>query len=210
MRQVDLAAPLRGHGLPHPGTHMAGWGRSRSLDEVRLTRIRRRQIGFVFQSFNLLPTLTAVENTALPLMLDGVAPDIAKRKATGLLERVGLRHRLGHYPQQLSEARCSGSASPGRYATPRCWFWLTSPPGIWIPPTAPMSWNCLRDLNRSLGVTVLLATHSAEMAAASQRSIAHGGWQDRVRAAGFGTRSDRWSGMSPCPQSPALLSRGPC
>ena len=73
-----------------------------SLDEVRLTRIRRRQIGFVFQSFNLLPTLTAVENTALPLMLDGVNPEMAKRKATGLLERVGLRHRLGHYPQQLS------------------------------------------------------------------------------------------------------------
>ena len=142
-----------------------------SLDEVRLTRIRRRQIGFVFQSFNLLPTLTAVENTALPLMLDGVAPEMAKRKATGLLERVGLGHRLGHYPQQLSGGEMQRVGIARAVCHAPLLVLADEPTGNLDSANGADVLELLRDLNRSLGVTVLLATHSAEMAAASQRVL---------------------------------------
>ena len=142
-----------------------------SLDDASLTRIRRRRIGFVFQSFNLLPTLTAVENTALPLMLDGVAPDIAKRKATGLLERVGLRHRLGHYPQQLSGGEMQRVGIARAVCHAPLLVLADEPTGNLDSANGADVLKLLRELNRSLGVTVLLATHSAEMAAAGQRVL---------------------------------------
>ncbi|MEP7318362.1 MAG: ABC transporter ATP-binding protein, partial [Panacibacter sp.] len=73
-----------------------------SLDDDALTRLRRERIGFVFQFFNLLPTLTVLENAALPLMLAGQTTGAAESRAGALIERVGLSHRANHYPQQIS------------------------------------------------------------------------------------------------------------
>lgn len=142
-----------------------------SLDQGSLTRIRRRQIGFVFQSFNLLPTLSAVENTALPLMLDGVSPDAAKRKATALLERVGLRHRLGHFPQQLSGGEMQRVGIARAVCHDPLLLLADEPTGNLDSANGADVLELLRELNRSLGVTVLLATHSAELAAAGQRVL---------------------------------------
>ena len=171
MRQVDLAAPLRGHGLPHPGTHMAGWGRSREPGRGQPHPDPPPADRLCLPVFNLLPTLTAVENTALPLMLDGVAPDIAKRKATGLLERVGLGHRLGHYPQQLSGGELQRVGIARAVCHAPLLLLADEPTGNLDSANGADVLELLRDLNRSLGVTVLLATHSTEMAAASQRVL---------------------------------------
>jgi len=72
------------------------------LSDERLTELRRRKIGFVFQFFNLIPVLSAVENTALPVMLDGVRPAQARQTAAQWLTRLGLEDRLDHRPDQLS------------------------------------------------------------------------------------------------------------
>src|SRR5579863_2482548 len=73
-----------------------------SLDDDRRTRLRREKIGMIFQTFNLLPTLTAVENAALPLRLQGMRKHQAEERATAMLERVGLQVRAHHRPDELS------------------------------------------------------------------------------------------------------------
>jgi putative ABC transport system ATP-binding protein len=83
------------------------------LNDDQLTRVRRERIGFVFQFFNLLPTLTVMENVTLPMLLDGSDVNEAEKRARQLAERVGLGHRLRHYPQQLSGGpRGDSSACP--------------------------------------------------------------------------------------------------
>ena len=142
-----------------------------SLDEDRLTRVRRRHVGFVFQSFNLLPTLTALENTALPLMLDGVSPEVARRKAAGLLERLGLLHRLGHYPQQLSGGEMQRAGIARAVCHDPLLLLADEPTGNLDSANGAEVLELLQELNRSLGVTVLMATHSAGMAAAGRRVL---------------------------------------
>ena len=73
-----------------------------AMGDDDLTRVRREQVGFVFQFFNLLPTLTVSDNIALPCLLAGVRPDEAESRARALADRVGITHRLSHYPQQIS------------------------------------------------------------------------------------------------------------
>ncbi len=73
-----------------------------AMDDEALARLRRTEVGFVFQSFHLLPTLNATENAALPLLLDGVRESDARQRAEHLLETVGLGHRRGHFPEELS------------------------------------------------------------------------------------------------------------
>ena len=96
------------------------------LDERRLTRLRRDRVGFIFQSFNLLPTLTAAENIELPLAIAGRRPD------RDLLERVvealGLRDRLRRRPAELSGVSSSGSRPPAPWWAARRWSSPTSPP----------------------------------------------------------------------------------
>jgi putative ABC transport system ATP-binding protein len=72
------------------------------LDDTEITVMRRRHVGFIFQFFNLLPTLTAAENVALPLLLDGQSVKESTARATEILERVNMGHRAGHMPDQLS------------------------------------------------------------------------------------------------------------
>ena len=143
----------------------------KEVDEDGLTRIRRRQIGFVFQTFNLLPTLTALENVALPLMLDGVAPAIAKSKAENLVERVGLNHRLSHYPQQLSGGEMQRIGIARAVCHTPSLVLADEPTGNLDSSNGTQVLEVLRELNEALGVTLLLATHSSEIASASQRVL---------------------------------------
>ena len=90
-----LDVPTRGHYLLD-GVNV------RNLDELDLSRIRNRKIGFIFQSFNLLPRMSALANVELPLTYAGVHPKQRKARATAALERVGLAERLNHFPTELS------------------------------------------------------------------------------------------------------------
>ena len=105
-----LLGLLAGLDLPSSGDiSLAGHALAR-LDEDQRARVRAEHVGFVFQSFQLLDSLNALENVMLPLELEGRAD--ARERARHLLDRVGLGQRLGHYPRQLSGASSSASPSP--------------------------------------------------------------------------------------------------
>ncbi|MCP9949238.1 ABC transporter ATP-binding protein [Actinomadura madurae] len=125
--------------------------------EAALTRFRRQRIGFVFQQFNLLPTLTVMENTVLPLKLAGRRPDRAR--AREILERVGLGQRLGHLPAQLSGGQQQRVAIARALVTePRVVF-ADEPTGALDTRSARDVLSLLRESVRTFGQTVVMVTH---------------------------------------------------
>lgn len=141
------------------------------LGDDRLTEFRRRRIGFVFQFFNLLPTLTVMENIALPLMLDGRDPSVGEEKARELARRVGLDHRLGHYPQQLSGGEMQRAAIARAVIHQPTLLVADEPTGNLDSENGRKILQLLGELNRELNLTILMATHGEETAAAAKRVV---------------------------------------
>jgi putative ABC transport system ATP-binding protein len=142
-----------------------------TLDDNELTRVRRERIGFVFQFFNLLPTLTLLENVALPLLLGGERAAPAERAARALLERVGLGPRLTHYPQQLSGGELQRGAVARALVHRPALVVADEPTGNLDTGNGRRVIELLTELNRETGVTMLLATHAPEIAAAARRVV---------------------------------------
>ena len=141
------------------------------LDDPGLTRLRRSRIGFVFQFFNLLPTLTVAENVALPLLLAGVSKIKADGEASRWIDRVGLGSRRGHYPQQLSGGEMQRTALARAVAHQPALLLADEPTGNLDSTNSVRVLELLRELNGETGVAVLLATHSAEIAAGAKRVL---------------------------------------
>ena len=141
------------------------------LDDLGLTRLRRTRIGFVFQFFNLLPTLTVHENVALPLLLAGVSKAKAEADASRWIDRVGLAGRRGHYPQQLSGGEMQRAALARAVAHQPALLLADEPTGNLDSTNSIRVLELLRELNDETGVAVLLATHSAEIAAGAKRVL---------------------------------------
>lgn len=141
------------------------------LNDDQLTRLRRERIGFVFQFFNLLPTLTVMENITLPILLAGGDGNEAERRARQLAERVGLSHRLQHYPQQLSGGEMQRAAIARAVIHQPALLIADEPTGNLDSENGARVLDLLSQLNRELGLTILLATHSAETAAAAKRVV---------------------------------------
>ncbi len=142
------------------------------LDDDALTRLRRDRIGFVFQFFNLLPTLTIGDNIALPCLLAGMAAKAAETRAANLAARVGIGHRLSHYPQQVSGGEAQRAAIARALVHEPALVIADEPTGNLDSANGATVLALLAELNRDLGVTVLLATHAAEVAAAAGRTLA--------------------------------------
>jgi putative ABC transport system ATP-binding protein len=142
-----------------------------ALDDDALTRVRRTRIGFVFQFFNLLPTLTVAENIALPLMLAGARPAEAHARAAALAGRVGLEHRTGHYPQQLSGGEMQRTALARAVVHGPPLLVADEPTGNLDSVNGAQVMALLRELNESLGVSILMATHAPDVAAAAHRVL---------------------------------------
>lgn len=141
------------------------------LRDEALTRIRRERVGFVFQFFNLLPTLTVLENVALPLLLSGRSSGEAEREARGLLERVGLSGRLRHYPQQISGGEMQRAAVARALVHRPALVIADEPTGNLDSESGARVMALLTELNRETGVTMLLATHAADVAATARRVV---------------------------------------
>jgi len=139
-------------------------------DDV-LTRIRRERVGFVFQFFNLLPTLTLLENVQLPLLLSGRRPSSAEPAARALLERVGLAARLQHYPPQLSGGELQRGAVARALIHGPALLVADEPTGNLDSENGERVLSLLVELNGETGVTMLLATHAADVAAAARRVV---------------------------------------
>ena len=112
------------------------------MADDQVTLFRRKKIGIVFQFFNLLPTLSALENVALPLVLDGRSKAEADHQAEILLSKIGLEKRQHHLPEELSGARSSASPWRGHSRSIRRFFSPTSRRAISIPKMAKRSWRC--------------------------------------------------------------------
>jgi len=142
-----------------------------TLDDEALTRVRRERVGFVFQFFNLLPTLTLADNICLPALLAGSHEREALQRARALAERVGITHRLGHYPQQVSGGEMQRAAIARALAHQPAVLIADEPTGNLDSANGAAVLALLTELNRETGVTVLLATHAPDVAAAAHRTL---------------------------------------
>ncbi len=140
------------------------------LSEDRMAEVRGRKIGFVFQSFQLIPTLTAEENVLLPAELAGAGPEVTRR-AKELLTRVGLADRLDHYPVQLSGGEQQRVALARAFITRPPILLADEPTGNLDGKTGQQVLELLLELNRGEGATLVLVTHDAALAAHADRVI---------------------------------------
>jgi len=140
-----------------------------SLDEEERAVLRGQLVGFVFQSFQLLPSLTALENVMLPIELKG--DSAAKEKATDLLGRVGLSERWHHYPNQLSGGEQQRIAIARAFATEARILFADEPTGNLDTATGAKIVELLFDLNKAFSTTLVLVTHDERLAARCDRQV---------------------------------------
>ena len=166
--KTTLLGLLAGLDRPSSGeVHLDGADLN-ALDEDARARLRGEKVGFVFQSFQLVPTLTATENVQVPLELRGERID---GRAADLLARVGLAGRGHHYPAQLSGGEQQRVALARAFANrPRILF-ADEPTGNLDARTGHMIVELMTELNRDLGTTLVLVTHDADLAARAHRTI---------------------------------------
>ena len=144
---------------PDTGTIEVAGARLDELSERELTRFRRRRIGIVFQQFNLIATLTALDNVALPALLDGMPTAERKRRSRELLERFGLGDRLGHRPDALSGGEQQRVAIARSLMFEPEILFADEPTGNLDSRTSEEIWQLMTHLGRDQGITVLMVTH---------------------------------------------------
>jgi putative ABC transport system ATP-binding protein len=159
---AGLDAPTSGKVLLE-GTDLTG------LDEDGRARLRAQRVGFVFQSFHLIPALTALENVMLPLELAGRGD--ARRAAAETLGRVGLKDRTGHYPRQLSGGEQQRVAIARAFVTRPAVLFADEPTGNLDTATGARVGELLFELNANVHTTLVLVTHDRELAARCGRIL---------------------------------------
>jgi putative ABC transport system ATP-binding protein len=164
-----LLGLLAGLDLPSAGEVFLSRYRLNDLDEDGRARVRGELVGFIFQSFQLLPSLTALENVMLPLELRGDREP--RDQATELLSRVGLEGRLQHYPKQLSGGEQQRVAIARAFATEPAILFADEPTGNLDNVTGERVIDLLFRLNRDKGTTLVLVTHDEHLASRCERLI---------------------------------------
>ena len=156
---------------PTDGTVLIDGEDLATLSERQLAWLRSNRIGYVFQTFNLLPTLNATENVAMPLIFCGQSPADAAQQATQMLQRVGLGHRIRHRPDQLSGGQRQRVAIARALVNQPDVILADEPTGNLDLKTGEQILSLLKDLQRQLGATVICATHDHKMLATSDRVV---------------------------------------
>ena len=157
--------------LPTRGSyHLNGKLASRMNDD-ELSHIRNVEIGFIFQGYNLIPALDALENVELPLIYQGVGAEKRARIAREALERVGLGDRVHNYPSQMSGGQQQRVAIARAISTGAPILMADEPTGALDSKTGEQVLGILRQLHKEQGVTIVLITHDNKVAAAAERVI---------------------------------------
>ena len=164
-----LLSLLAGLDTPTTGSVSLDGAPLSTLDEDGRARVRGEKVGFVFQSFQLLPTLTALENVMLPLELRGDAD--AATPARRILEKVGLGARLGHYPRQLSGGEQQRVALARAFVTDPALLFADEPTGNLDTHTGQAIIDLLFSLNADAGTTLVLVTHDEHLASRCDRLL---------------------------------------
>jgi putative ABC transport system ATP-binding protein len=141
------------------------------LDDDERTLIRRRRMGFVFQHFNLLPTLTAMENVTLPLLLDGVSPSDARQRGAAALAMVNMEHRQTHLPSELSGGEQQRVAVARALVIEPALLLADEPTGNLDSDTGQQVVDLLRRLVRERRQTIVIVTHDAQVAAQADSTV---------------------------------------
>ena len=141
------------------------------MADDQVTLFRRTRIGFIFQFFNLLPTLTALENVALPFVLDGRSKEEAEQRAKMLLDKVGLENRKDHLPEEMSGGEIQRIAVARALAFDPPILLADEPTGNLDSKTGESILSLLRQINRDAGCTIVMVTHSQEAAGYGGRTI---------------------------------------
>jgi len=139
------------------------------LDAYELAWMRCRKIGYIFQTFNLIPVMTALENVMLPMVFAGLKTDEAQDKAKEILERVELGHRLMNKPTEMSGGQQQRVAIARAFANDPAIILADEPTGNLDLQTGKLIIELLRGLNKEKGVTIISATHDHKMLAVSDR-----------------------------------------
>lgn len=164
-----LLGLLAGLDTPSRGSIHLGSYNITALTEDQRAAVRAELVGFVFQSFQLLPSLTALENVMLPAEINGIPH--ARELAEKYLERVGLNHRLKHYPRQLSGGEQQRVAIARAFASQPKILFADEPTGNLDSKTGAHVIDLLFQLNTEEGATLVLVTHEKRLAERCQRSI---------------------------------------
>jgi putative ABC transport system ATP-binding protein len=141
------------------------------MADDQVTLFRRTRIGFVFQFFNLLPTLTALENVTLPFILDGRSQEEAEQRARTLLDKMGLENRKDHLPEEMSGGEIQRIAVARALAFNPPILLADEPTGNLDSKTGESILALLREINRENGCTIVMVTHSREAARYGDRTI---------------------------------------
>ena len=167
---------------PTSGTYTLHGRVIRDLDQKQLARIRSREIGFIFQQFQLLPRLNALKNVELPLVYAGVSPRERTRRAKEMLTRVGLKDRMEHYPNQLSGGQQQRVAIARALATNPTILLADEPTGALDQATGEQVMSLFRELHDE-GRTIIMITHDLKIAQHASRivSILDGELSEGVR-----------------------------
>jgi len=142
-----------------------------TLDDDQRTLIRRRRIGFIFQSFNLLPTFTAEENVCLPMILDGVSDREASQRGREMLEMVGLGHRFGHLPSMMSGGEQQRVAIARALVIKPAVLLADEPTGNLDSVSGRNVMTMLRQLVEEKEQTIIMVTHDSGVAAQADRLV---------------------------------------
>lgn len=155
---------------PTRGSYLLAGQNTAKLPDQKLAAIRNRHIGFVFQSFNLLPQYTALENVELAMLYGNVTPKTARAKALEALEMLGLKERLKHRPNQLSGGQKQRVAIARAIVNSPSIILADEPTGNLDSRTGHEVMENFKDLNRN-GRTVIIVTHDMDIAQQTQRTI---------------------------------------
>lgn len=153
---------------------VAGKDMSTASDKER-TLVRRHHLGFVYQFHHLLPELTALENAMMPLLIADVPVKDAQARASELLERVGLAHRMSHRPSALSGGECQRVAIARALVAKPALVLADEPTGNLDPATSEKVFAVLRDCLQKSGAGALIATHNMDLAASMDGVVKLGG-----------------------------------
>ena len=164
-----LLALLAGLDLPTQGHVVLNGANLSELDEDGRAQVRADSVGFVFQSFHLVPSLNALENVMLPLELAGVAD--ARGASRGIIEQVGLADRWSHYPAQLSGGEKQRVAIARAFATEPAVLFADEPTGNLDTKTGATIMELMFDLNRKSSTTLVLVTHDNSLAERCDRVL---------------------------------------
>jgi putative ABC transport system ATP-binding protein len=174
--------------VPTSGSYRLAGDDVATMDETALAAVRNRQIGFVFQQFNLLPSLTAARNVELPLTYAGVAPTVRRQRAQDALARVGLSDRLEHRPGELSGGQQQRVAVARALVSDPALILADEPTGNLDSASAADMLALFAELHQT-GRTIVLITHESEVAVSAQRVV-------RIRDGRLQVEAPAVSGMS--------------